>query len=232
PQLATILESSPKLRILGFYGTIVPAGGNACAPVYLNDLEVLIVLVNKLSLLLDLIAPGKKPLYLSLPYHGGSDEFGHEPTGMPTGVGTFLLRSNVTTFHLYDLLMGYDARLDFLRLTPGIRTLVLGNFWRFTDIIDEESDTIATPHLENVYVLEDSMVPIDNLRQTLLTKFRVQKIIFSITMFRVEGSGLETIEERELVDRLVDTGVTVEVLGTKSLPPRVVPRFGYWDDRE
>ncbi|CAE6352182.1 unnamed protein product [Rhizoctonia solani] len=188
-RLASILELSPKLRILELdvslresYSSEVPS-----APVRLEELEILVLKISETRLgpLLRLIAPGQKPLSLSIldPYLGPSIPARLE-------IEHFIARSNVTQLcvHEFD---GYSQLAEVLSLMPTVRTLAISDF-RCSNIEDGPDSPNFT--LDALYVLdsgEDTALFWYNIEQ-FVKRHKVQKL--TLWKCRFEQCGLNKFE--------------------------------------
>ncbi|CEL62966.1 hypothetical protein RSOLAG1IB_10613 [Rhizoctonia solani AG-1 IB] len=207
-QLVSILKSSPQLRILEFGITVTSPGSTNASknPVPLADLEVLITGTwgkPDLSSFLRLIAPGPKPLCVSIvnPKVGDFSRVDKEAPPPPSlfddDIKKFFARSNITRVGLAAI-DKYAEFMEVLDLVPRIHTLGL------TDWFCEESDEVlkasATPiAIDTLYLLNHCRMEWVFLKHIIKT-FHVKAII--IWGDHGVESGLMPIErepfEREL----------------------------------
>lgn len=172
-QLVGILTSSPQLRALRSNLRIEDPVVNdtPILPVRLDDLEILKLRslpYNQLGNFLQWIAPGSKPLQLSLSL---PDDAKSSPTYcLDTKVRDFFRRSNVTKlFAECDDIHPWVAEL--LRLSPCLQVLVLNNHVSRENpgliSYPNEHDTLAPcSYLDRLYLLRLA-VEFDQLKQMI-----------------------------------------------------------------
>ncbi|KAG8711585.1 hypothetical protein FRC11_002392 [Ceratobasidium sp. 423] len=178
-QFVAILKSSPGLRILEF-GLEITAQFSTDAskkPVPLADLELLITGTwpkAELSHFLKLIAPGPKPLCVSIvsPNFGSHSE--DEPPLFDDETKKFFARSNVRRIGAVYI-NKYAELADFLDLVPHARTLGL------TECDCEESgEGLRTPattmNVDTLYLLHGSHMEWNVLKHIIQT-YHIKSII-------------------------------------------------------
>ncbi|CAE6348501.1 unnamed protein product [Rhizoctonia solani] len=180
-QLVAILKSSPQLRILEF-GIGITARGSTNAskkPVPLADLEILITSTwaqPELSHFLQLVAPGPKPLCVSIvnPNVGNYSDEGPPPPLFDDGIKKFFARSNITRIGVAAI-DKYAEFTELLGLVPRIRTLGLTDW--FCEGPGEDLKALSTPiNIDTLYLLNHCRMEWAVLKHIIQT-FHVKAII-------------------------------------------------------
>ncbi|KAH7333713.1 hypothetical protein B0J17DRAFT_676577 [Rhizoctonia solani] len=179
-EFVAILESSPGLRILEF-GLDVTTQSPAAAskkPVSLVDLEILITGPwprSKLSHFHGLIAPGSKPLCVSVINPNASIFLDEAPALFDYEIKKFFARSNLTSFGVTSI-NKYTEILELLDLVPQVR--VLGLTGCNCEELDEGLKTPPIPmNIDTVYLLHECYMELSTLKHLVQT-YRVKTIIF------------------------------------------------------
>ncbi|KAG8699727.1 hypothetical protein FRC11_013520, partial [Ceratobasidium sp. 423] len=162
-RLVAILKSSPGLRLfkIDFEITRTTLGHSSIEPVPLIDLEQLSVKYHRephCTRLWRLIAPGTKPLSLTILKHGFSKTRGHKAQFTPNFravTETFLSSSNVTRLYAccFD---NYGQIADVLSMVPSVRVLVLDGCE--CNQIPKESALPPDHTLDELYVIRSTNV--------------------------------------------------------------------------
>ncbi|KAJ1302154.1 hypothetical protein OPQ81_000982 [Rhizoctonia solani] len=164
-----ILKASPELRALHLHLALdgrVPKNP-PIFPVQLDELETVSLGSLGMSSILRFIAPGEKPLQLSI-------------FGRPTDVvEQFLRRSNITQFHM--TCWGNDPLTNMTRLCPNLRVLVLdsrgvGRLNFPNDYEHEDESAVTTPiRLQSLYILGCGDVKLIDLQQ-IVERYSIKEL--------------------------------------------------------
>ncbi|KAB5594476.1 F-box-like domain-containing protein [Ceratobasidium theobromae] len=215
-QLVEILKSSPRLRIfeLGISITDPLPANSSIIPVPLNNLEILIsreTRRNELGSFLRLLAPGTKPLRMSIvnPY-----DYGFQNAGFClVRIQNFFSRSNVTHLHVASL-NGYSQTLNLFRMVPSLRVLVLSEFKGGSmGEIDLDNNT----SLDSLCIQCSSGLKLNEL-QRFVARYRVQTLL----LWRCTFDDGEVLDPDRL--DLYNFCPVVKCLPFKELDP-----FDQWD---
>ncbi|KAH7325178.1 hypothetical protein B0J17DRAFT_742399, partial [Rhizoctonia solani] len=186
--LVSILQSSPQLRILELdsFRSLSP-DDLLLQPIRLDNLEVLVLVGvqdNWLGLLLRLIAPGLKPLSLSL--SNPCEYF----TGFVSKVELqrFIARSNITRFCI-NKVENLSHLEEILSILPTTRTLAIDSF----SCEDSTEDYVLPPSftLDTIYIIRSR--GLSSLAwasfERLVKRHRVQNVILWRCDFRDRKPG-------------------------------------------
>ncbi|KAB5589245.1 BIR domain-containing protein [Ceratobasidium theobromae] len=168
-QLETILGSSPGLRVFrfGLQITRIRPTSASVVPTRLSDLKVLhlhALGAEQLGIVLSLLAPGSKPLQISI--NGRS-----ETVFLLDEVKQFFARSNVTRVDAENL-SAYAQVVQLFNLTPHLRALALSNF--SSRRMDKPENMGAPFRLDSLYLIK-SVSTLDKLRR-MLRRHKVRKL--------------------------------------------------------
>jgi hypothetical protein len=211
-RLASILELSPKLRVLEL-GIRLRGSHFAPSPaVRLEELEILVLKsISEICLgsLLRFIAPGQRPLSLSI-----SDPFCGPSIPARSEIENFVARSNVTQLcaHEFD---DYLQLAEVLSLIPTVRTLALSDF-RCGKMEDKPDAPNFT--LDALYILrsgQGATLPWCNVEK-FVKRHGVQKL----TMWKYDFEQCEPNKVGEaLPDAYAKTCPVVDIVSEKEPNP-------------
>lgn len=203
-QLVGILKSSPGLRVLHLDLSVEdPCPRNTSInPASLEDLEYLSFHSDHYSylwLLLRWIAPGQKPLQLSI-----SDTDDMEQFLLGGEVKDFFARSSIVKLRVHvsggPILPLQVAKL--LDLSPGLRTLALSDCTCEQDnspVLESHKKNTSSlssgPHLDGLYMIR-AHIGFEEL-QEIVTRHSIQALTFWQCTFSVEERGVFNQEEFE-----------------------------------
>ncbi|KEP46199.1 putative F-box-like domain protein, partial [Rhizoctonia solani 123E] len=126
--LVLVLTSNPKLRVFQISFDIVDYSDNdtPVAPIHLDYLERLLLKSHKpqLDIFLRLIAPGSRPLSLSIRDSWSSSRESPPAFGPSSEIGSFFARSNVTQL-VANGFSSYSRLEELLSMAPSVRILAL-----------------------------------------------------------------------------------------------------------
>ncbi|KAH7325182.1 hypothetical protein B0J17DRAFT_682523 [Rhizoctonia solani] len=181
--LVAIFQCSPQLRLfeLQCYEDLVH-DDSLLAPIPLDNLEILVLVGVQdvwLGLILQLIAPGLKPLSLSI-----SNPYEHDTQfSCREELQRFIARSNVTRFCANDF-KTYSQIANVLSLLPTVQVLALDSF-SCHDIAENDTES-SSLIIDTLYVIRSrglssfAWAAIERLVQ----RHQVQKLIFWWSDFR------------------------------------------------
>ncbi|KAF8605392.1 hypothetical protein BDV93DRAFT_554762 [Ceratobasidium sp. AG-I] len=208
-QLATMLRSSPQLRELKLVGVLVESEGRV-APIVLEELETLVV-HDSLGFVLPLIAPGSKPLTLSIAVDEDEGPVSLEATR------SFSRRSVIKTLDVTNLLQ-----------TDDWFQFVLGPFEHLTTLII--LDCSLTSHKMRgrlTKLAKDRIVPWPKLHTLHLSEciLRGDLLVKLLSMHSVQTLQLNSC-------MAVEGDSEVDMLKLKDLLTSVVPDTRLNDDSD
>ncbi|GAB1522908.1 U3 snoRNP protein [Rhizoctonia solani] len=222
-EISAILSSSPKLRILDFGLNITYAYSpeEEIKPVGLDDLEVLLTgerTPEQLGRLLCLIAPGSRPLSISL-----RQSAGRHRTRFSAEVRNFFARANVEVVGMAGS-YAYQQVIELQELVPEMRALVFSRInirqidWNSVSLGDPETD------LQDLYVLRDTMISQDNLLR-MVKAHRIHKLIMAEDAKIMDAIGLTPVlDKRTIHEQLSALEVDLKLIDSEEPHP-----FQEWD---
>lgn len=219
--IRAILIASPKLRVLQF-GSVIRCTDPLVAdtpPIRLDDLEVVIARPlgrRALGSLLRLLAPGSKPLRVSIEFSRTYMEA--EDHLADIRIKEFLARSNVTQLQ-GGYLTGYPQVANLLNSVPHIQVLVLQSF---IGVMEQFSELDTEVSLACLHIHRSSEIRWDALGQFIKT-YRVQTLVLWRCTITLDGE--HSARNQEDCERELSTLCPV----VKLVPSDEPDPFDPWD---